>query len=82
MPDSDIRVVGPEDVVAVWGAVHPPIEDGLGGSVPTFIDILSPPGRIIPVGCDSNIAGGPVRPGMGDKTIAGHIDAVLAGRSA
>ena len=60
MPDPDIRIVGPKDVVAVGGAVHPPNKDELGRSVPTLIDVLAPPGRIIPVSSDPVVAGGPV----------------------
>ena len=82
MPDPNIGVVCPEDVIAVGNAVHPPIEDGLRSSVPPFIIILPPPGRIIPVGGDPVVAGGPVGTGMGGEIVAGHIGAVLAGRGA
>lgn len=82
MPDSDICVVCPQDVVAVWGAVHPPIEYVLRRNIPTFVNVFSPPGWVIPVGGDPDIAGGPVRAGMGDEAVAGHVDAVFAGRGA
>ena len=78
----NVIVVSQYDGAVGW-VIHPPPDGGLGGIVctgPGFDDLPSPAAGITCSHLPLPITG-PVRTGMGEEIIDGHVQAVDAGRS-
>ena len=73
MSDTNVDIVGVENVGAMRGTVHPPVEGALGSIGYPHIDILTPPGWVIAMGSHTDINIRAVGSAVRNKFITGHI---------
>ena len=65
----------------MWGAVHPPVEGGLGRGAASGEDVLAYPRPVVSLGVDALADAGAIRSGVREEGIAGHVGAMISGRS-
>ena len=74
--DPNIRVVGIQQICAMWRTVHPPIKGGLRRSTASRINILAHPRPTVSLRAYALSDAGPIRTGVREKAITGHVGAV------